>query len=129
MLFVSGRAFQVWDYNVSHKQLLIRSPASPDLAGNVDLVFWQVEFVAIPTAFHGLAIDLPTKVEKASVEKHTGESPFSKVFCLETGKLRHLVVAGGFKALMNELDIFDSTLVYFGVERPAEWYGKIVAQS
>ena len=129
MQFASDRQFRLWDYNVSHKQLLIRSPASPDVAGNIDLVFWQVEAVALPTEFDGIDLAFSTPKEREWLEQMTGKSVSSTLFCLKTKMRRSFVCAGGFKVLSNELDICESTLVYFGIERPIEWYGKVIAHS
>src|SRR4051794_11561024 len=63
-LFKSDRPFQLWDYTVSHRQLLLRSPiaprtsTSPRFTTNVDLVFWGVESLSIPTWFEGLQVSL-----------------------------------------------------------------------
>jgi LmbE family N-acetylglucosaminyl deacetylase len=41
-MYESERDFKLWDYRVSHAQLLLRSPMSPDRGTNVDVQFWGV---------------------------------------------------------------------------------------
>lgn len=128
MQFSSERQFKVWDYNISLKQLLIRSPSTPEITGNIDVVFWQVEYLAIPTQMNGIAVDLPFDSEREAVKTAQGESS-AHLYCIVSSGRRHLLSAGGFKVLKNEVDVFESTLVYFGVDRPTDWYGTVLAHS
>jgi hypothetical protein len=60
MTFVSDRRFSLWDYNVSHKQMLLRSPKSPDLQKNIDIVMWGVEYIDLATSFVDVAMTTPS---------------------------------------------------------------------
>jgi hypothetical protein len=44
----TDRAFQLWEYKVSHGSLLIRSPKGPEISTNIDLVCVGVEYPAAP---------------------------------------------------------------------------------
>ncbi len=59
------REFKVWDYAVSHKQMVIRSLGPEEGSPNLDLHFRGVEFVCAPTVFRGLAVVPPTDQEVA----------------------------------------------------------------
>src|SRR6266481_9193362 len=67
--FSSSRAFQVWEYQVSHGHLLIRSPRSPGTLDepkqttNVDLHFWGVDYFELPGILSGIEIVMPTREE------------------------------------------------------------------
>ena len=61
MSFVSERRFCLWDCNISHKQLLLRSPRTPEIATNIDIVLWGVEFLQLPTVLDGVAMTRPRK--------------------------------------------------------------------
>jgi hypothetical protein len=41
----SDRYFQLWEYQVSHGMLLLRSPRSPEHQTNLDVLFHGVEYV------------------------------------------------------------------------------------
>jgi hypothetical protein len=130
MSFSSERAFRLWDYNVSHNQLLLRSPRGPDVATNIDVVFWGVEYLAIASALHGIAM-IPCGVEdRAKVEDALGKScdPAS-LYCLQSESRRFVVYAAGFKVLENTLDIFSSSLEYFAATDSSRDLGAVLAHS
>lgn len=130
MPFVSDRRFRLWDYNVSHKQLLLRSPGSPDAGSNVDIVMWGVEYLDLPTSLDGVAMASASAEELGRAERALGKAvDGSRVFCLVSGDRRSVVVAGGFKVLENELDPFESSLEYFAGTDPARALGTLLAHS
>jgi hypothetical protein len=114
-MYESKRSFKIWDYNVSHKQLLIRSPRTNGEVENIDLVFWGVERIELDSAFDGLSL--------ARVARNSEDSV--PVFSVGNGH----VVAAGCKVLVNQLEIFDSSLVYFDRDRSVEEYGAVVVTS
>jgi hypothetical protein len=129
MIFSSEREFKIWDYNVSHNQLLLRSPASPIVDHNIDIVFWRVRFLLIPSTFFGIEMDLAFKGDVDAIEQIAGKLPDpSGLYSLASGGRRFFVFAGGFKVLRNDLDIFVSTLYYFSGENP-ENVGEVLAHS
>lgn len=110
-----ARDFQVWEYQVSHGQLLIRSPkrpatgTSPECATNVDLVCLGVEYMALPRALRGLEIESPTAEELRGLEATVG-APLTgeHVRILVSGGRRFPVVAATFAMVENDWDIFES---------------------
>lgn len=112
-MFSSERRFRLWDYKVSHKQLLIRSPRGADVETNVDLVFWGVERMDLATSFDGLVLST------------TDEGHFQ----IQTDGKFFQVVASGFKVLENSLDIFDSSLEGFAATSENRDLGTLLAHS
>ena len=51
--YETGRQFQLWEYRVSHGQMLLRSVPSGEDATNVDVLFWGVSRIDLPTRFDG----------------------------------------------------------------------------
>jgi len=130
MSFSHGRYFRVWDYNISHKQMLLRSPQSPDESENIDVVFWNVQYLEIPTALDGLTLTVAVEGEVERVVEILGRKPeHSSVHCLISGGRRFLVVAGGYKVLKNELDIFESSLEYFAATATDRDLGEVLSHS
>jgi hypothetical protein len=130
MTFVSDRRFSLWDYNVSHKQMLLRSPKSPDLQKNIDIVMWGVEYIDLATSFVDVAMTTPSAKEIVRVARALKRDlDPSQVHCFVSGKRRFVVVAAGFKILTNDLDIFDSSLEYFAGTDPARDLGLVLAHS
>jgi hypothetical protein len=130
MPFDSDRRFRLWDYNVSHKQMLLRSPKSPDAEANVDIVMWGVEYLDLPTSLDGVKMAPASREDVGRAERALGRAlDPSQVFCLLSGDRRFLVVAAGFKVLRNDLDIFDSSLEYFAGTDPGRALGTVLAHS
>lgn len=129
MYFSSDRRFKLWEYTVSHKQLLIRSPATPDISGNIDIIFWGVEYINVPSAFKGLSLNASTLADREKFKLESGVTLLSSVFCLNTENQRCFISDLGFKVLSNELDIFESTLAHPWSDHPVEWYGQVLSHS
>jgi hypothetical protein len=130
MSFDSERRFRLWDYNVSHKQMLLRSPKSPDAATNLDIVMWGVEYLDLATSLDGVRMASASREEVERAERALGRPlDSSQVFGLISGDRRFIVVAAGFKVLENDLDIFDSSLEYFAGTDPGRALGTVLAHS
>lgn len=107
--------FKIWEYQVSHGQLLIRSPkapatgTSPELLTNVDLVCLGVDYVAVPCVLHGLELLPPSPDEIRQLEVLLGKTiALDNVKVLASGGKRFLVVASSFSLSENDWDIFES---------------------
>lgn len=130
MYFSSDRSFQMWDYCVSHQQLLFRSPRSAVMTTNVDILLWGVKFLNLSTFMSGIVIEdaLPEELLTAK-NRFELTSERGKGFCFISQNIRFLVVADNFKVFENTLDIFDSTIVNINKLRPKEAYGRILAST
>ena len=118
MPFRSDRHFQIWDYNVSHSQMLVRSPASPGVDDNVDIVFWGVKFVGLPTSLDGVEFSPASPDDRTALERTLGRTcDPATIHVLSSGGHRFLVEAAGYRILRNDLDIFESTLQTLGPTR------------
>ena len=111
----SGRTFKVWEYQVSHGQLLIRSPkapatgTSPEFLTNVDLVCLGVEYMAVPRVLHGLELLPPSPDEMRHLEIALGKAvALDNAKVLASDGKRFSVVASSFSLSENDWDIFES---------------------
>jgi hypothetical protein len=111
----SDRTFKVWEYQVSHGQLLIRSPkapatgTSPELLTNVDLVCLGVEYMAVPRVLRGLELASPSSDEIQYLESLLGRTvPTDGIKVLVSDGKRFSVVASSFSWSENDWDIFES---------------------
>jgi hypothetical protein len=111
----SDRTFKVWEYQISHGQLLIRSPKapatrmSPESLTNIDLVCLGVEYMAVPRVLHGLELLPPTPDEIRHLEGLLGKAivPDNIKVLASDGK-RFTVVASSVSLSENDWDIFES---------------------
>jgi hypothetical protein len=112
----SDRDFQVWEYQVGHGNLLVRSPKSGNETPpytNLDLHFVGVEYMAVPRHLRGLQLVRPTPDEIRQVESEVGESvPPDHVMILGSGGKRFIVVAAGLEASENDWEIDESPLEF-----------------
>ncbi|HET6323164.1 MAG TPA: hypothetical protein VFG04_00585 [Planctomycetaceae bacterium] len=110
----SDRDFQVWEYQVSHGNLLIRSPKGaagtlPDT--NLDLLFVGVDYMAVPRHLHGVELLAPSPDEVRRVETVIGKpTPMNHIMILVSERQRFPVVAVGFAASEKDWDIFESPI-------------------
>ncbi|SRR5258708_1679220 len=117
--FASSRSFQVWEYQVSHGHLLIRSPQSPGTfdepkqATNVDLHFWGVDYSELPRILRGIEIAPPIEqdVERIGAILRKRISPVN-IVVLRSGDQRFFVVADSFEITENEWDLFESPIEF-----------------
>lgn len=127
IVFSSERVFKIWDYSVSHRQLLLRSPKSEKQVDNVDVVFWGVEFISIPSILNGLSLRQVGEDEVVSF-RPSALKKNALVIRIDAGTEHGFVEAAGCKILENQVDIFDSSLVYFETDRTLRNYGRVVAK-
>jgi hypothetical protein len=104
-----GRAFQLWEYHVSHGSLLIRSPAGPDFKTSVDIIFVGVVYLAAPRHLGEIAIAEATIPEIERMEVTLGRKLHQeRVWVLQGANQRSIVVALAPTIREHMGDIFDS---------------------
>jgi hypothetical protein len=115
----SERTFKVWEYQVSHGQLLIRSPKSPATGGepervtNVDVVCVGVKYMAVPRVMKGLELAGPTDMEVTGVASVLGGAVRpDEVMVLLSQERRYVVVASSISVAENDWDIFESPIEF-----------------
>ena len=102
------RKFQLWYYTVSHGELLIRSPKTPDNPKNIDIMFIDVIYSELPRYLYNLKIE-ETKSEDIIYlqERLNGPTKLGEVTVLLSNGKRYFVAASLIKIDENELDMFE----------------------
>lgn len=105
----AGRKFQLWQYRVSHGELLIRSPKNGGNRRNMDLMFVGVEYVDLPRFLPDLEVDDPLDEDLSRAQERLGK-PIERpsVVVLKSQGRRYIVVAAAVKATESDMEIFDS---------------------
>lgn len=104
-----GSDFKFWEYRVSHRQLLIRCPKLKDSSSNVDIKFYNVEYVDLPTELPRLEMDEPNDDDVLFAQSRIGKSvPKERVTVLKTSNQRYIVVAGAVTISESRMGIFES---------------------
>jgi hypothetical protein len=119
------RTFQLWEYQVSHGTLLIRSPKAPGLPKNIDLVCIAVEYLAVPRHIKGLDLQKATTKEIEYLSQVlASEVQSSKVQVIVSQGQRFPIVALQFSITENDGDIFESPFFH-----PRIWQNNATMQS
>jgi hypothetical protein len=104
-----GSVFKLWEYRVTHKQLLIRCPKLSEASKNVDLKFYNVEYVDLPSVFPDLEIADANQKDIAFASSRLGRTVESKrVIVLKSRGERYIVVAGALAVEESATGIFES---------------------
>ena len=132
MLYSSERRFKLWDYNVGHNQLLLRSPSSLELEleKNIDVVFLGVEFLHLPSTLPGLQLQQASAKETAKIVGDlikVGEC--CTVYTILSGNRRYYVAAVAFMILENDLDLTESSLETGSDSNDAKEPGRMLVHS
>jgi hypothetical protein len=111
------RTFKLWDYHTSHNHLLLRSPKSPGsnrtppANTNIDIKFFGVSYLNIPTLLRGFEIVTPNVEEINTIDSlFPNRTAENKIFIIVSAGNRYLLVAVGCEISENDLDIFQTTL-------------------
>lgn len=111
---LNDRIFKLWDYRVSHNQLLLRSPKTEAMPTNIDVAFVGVEYLDLPTELTSLALVPAEDSDLDRIKEAFGKVALeSEVFVIQTSTHRHIVVAAAMQVFENDLDIFESSLERF----------------
>jgi len=115
--FQSDRTFKVWEFQVSHGQLLIRSPKAPasrdkpEQTTNLDIIFLLVDYLAVPKILEGIELVAANQSELNALACLMGKIPSSNSVCIiESGGRRFPIVAANVTIKENTWDIFESPL-------------------
>ena len=108
------RKFQVWEYWISHSQLLLRSHKTVTHAQNIDIIFIDVKYIELPTFMTDLEVTAPSAEDYMKAEQAMGRPvPAERVFAILANGRRHLIVAGRMDVFENELELFQPCLTHF----------------
>ena len=123
--FTSDRQFRLWEFRVSHSQLLVRSPRSPDLEAseNIDLIFLGVDYLCLPDHMAGVHVSVGSPTALAEVAERLARpiSRGSNLYEVMSQGKQHLVVAAQLGVAHTTCDIMESSLVlHFSPDGDAE---------
>ena len=108
LVFESEGLFRFFDYNISHKQLLIRSEGF-DRQSNIDLVFEGTDFVNCPTTFIGVKVYQLNQME-IQTRKLQIQNTFQRVFLLIVDKQEFYIKTGILRIYKNTLSVNQSSI-------------------
>lgn len=95
-LLDSKRHFQIWEYTVGHKQLLLRSVKATGLPTRIDILFKNVAAIHLCTTLDGLTISEAAEVQMIDLQLQTNPQILAgrKAFVVRGADFEGYVVAG-----------------------------------
>ncbi|MGB4775789.1 MAG: hypothetical protein WBP45_11495 [Daejeonella sp.] len=120
-IFKSERYFTVFDYFISHGQLLIRSKKDDEQKFNIDIIFFDTTFLQLFTMLNSLTIRVICKDDFSkynSVKKYFSYEN-SNLFELESGDEKYYIAASFVQVFENDLEFNETSLgmIYKGREK------------
>lgn len=111
-IFKSNRYFTVFDYFISHGQLLIRSKKEDNKKWNIDIIFFDTTFLQLFTMLYGLTISMVNKDDFSnydSVNKYLRYDN-SNLFEIISNNEKYYIAASFVKIYENELEFNETSL-------------------
>src|SRR4051812_38755879 len=107
--------FQLWEYQVSHRQMLLRRPADGRHGQNSDFVFRDVEVLALPTVMTDVRVRSGTRADLLRARGALGDGVgLDGLFVVESSDHENgYVVAGDVHHTSNDLELSESGLEHF----------------
>jgi len=107
VIFESKRRFQVWNWTVSHSQLLLRSNPVLDGDTRIELLFKPVLAVCVPQVIDGIRVAVADRHAGAATLLGSAVPSRGAVFTLGEGLF---VVAGSIHGRQDHLDFSAQTM-------------------
>ncbi|QDU79257.1 hypothetical protein Pla110_09630 [Polystyrenella longa] len=121
-MFTSDRTFRLWESDVSHSRMLIRSPQGPGIDTNIDIYFKAVEFIHIPTIIRGMTV----QTEDTSGYENYIFSNTGRVFKITSAGRDYFVIATWCNIYENNLSIYESCLANYTQSTPQNDFGNLI---
>lgn len=105
--FCFERKFRFWFYQISHSEVIIRSPKNEDdmLYHNIDIYIEAVEYLELPFQFDGLRITEATKEDVDYISLKLGKKvPEKEIIVLISENKKYYIVAFRYRILENDLN-------------------------
>ena len=102
-IYNSDRYFTIFDFSISHSQLLLRSSKNENQNTNIDVIFFDVKFQQLSTYLMGLEISIKNN-QKTSMAKK------DNFFILKSNNEEYHVVASFVKVYENHLNFGETSL-------------------
>jgi hypothetical protein len=102
VLFDSNRTFQLWAYSPSKDRLLLRSNRSSETLTTLDVLFWLVSGVCLPSLMHGLRVSVGIEIAAAKDLNLDLQDGLTKSMLVEGRSFRGFVVAHSVSSFEDE---------------------------
>lgn len=106
LLFSSSRMFAPYDFLVSHRQLLLRSDKIKGYPSNIDVIFFGVMYMELPSTLDSISIsEIPADQVTEKLQIYPGTC-----YRIQTSNNEFYIVANDIKVFKNQLDLPETSL-------------------
>lgn len=106
---VQNRGFRLWEYRVSHGQLLYRSPADEQYNTSVDIMFFGTKYLCGPCDLGELSVEYASQSDVEKLEKYFGKLGSQDSVWMLVGTSHKSVIIAGRMTIKEHTDgIFSS---------------------
>jgi len=108
------RVFQMWQYSVSMKRLLLRSNRRDSFPSRIDVLFQNVKALKLPTLLHGLVIAEADSDEADRISRETGFLPDREtvIYSVRSPAYDGYVVAGVCVEAEDTMEYFEPSQLW-----------------
>ena len=111
MKFQSDRYFTIFDFFISHGQLLIRASKNDTYNTNIDILFFDVKFMQLKTYLSGVSIQRVEDVASNIIDSTTNLNLEQiKIFEIESERAKFYVASSFIHVYENELEFNETSL-------------------
>jgi len=105
-LFSSDRVFAPYDFLVSHRQLLLRSDKIKGYPSNIDIIFFDVKYMELPSTLDSIAIsEIPSDLVAEKLQSYSGTC-----YQIQANGDDFYVIAGEVRVFKNLLELSETSL-------------------
>lgn len=123
LVFESDKYFNLYDFHISLKQLLIRGDKIVNDKLNIDIVFVGTEFLNCPTKFEGIKIFILS--EQDIIENDMDNTSNHRIFMIITQNKEYYIKAGNLRIYKNNLGFYESSIDLSGLgQEDIVWINK-----
>ena len=118
-IFKSDRYFIVFDFMISHGQLLLRASKDENELRNIDIIFFGVRYIQLFTSFMGLSIRIVN--DNKNVLSYNSLNSFLNddancLFEIESRNEKFYIGASYLKVYENELEFNETSLGLYEIK-------------
>lgn len=112
-IFKSDRYFALFDYSVSHGQLLLRSDKRKGYETNIDVIFFDTQFIQLFTMLDdGITVKL---IDKSSIKNYNKLDAYlsfdhNNLFEIESGDSKYYIASSFVRIFENKLEFNETSL-------------------
>jgi hypothetical protein len=122
-IFKSDRYFTLFDFLISHGQLLLRSQKSEELVSNIDIIFFDTTFVQTFSRLKGLRVSRVGKnsnnISYNTLKKYLSyDNAF--LFEIDSNNEKYYIAASFVRVFENTLEFHETSLGYENMGRERE---------